>query len=82
MSQILYCMETLFAIKAGKYPWIVAYQWEGLEPGGCAGTLVASQWIVTAGHCILETGATKNNLQMILGEFDLSSSSDSADTNR
>ena len=72
----------LFAIKAGKYPWTVAYQMDGQAPGGCSGTLVAAEWIVTAAHCVKGYGATKDNLKMILGEFDLSSSSDSADINR
>lgn len=65
---------------AGKYPWIAAYQNSGQSPGGCAGTLVAAEWVVTAAHCL--NGVTKDNLKIILGEYDLSSDSDSADTNR
>merc|ERR1712127_210591 len=35
----------------GKYPWIVSLNFgsnTGTNPGGCAGTLVAAQWVVTA----------------------------------
>ena len=69
-------------MKAGKYPWTVAYQKDGQDPGGCSGTLVAAEWVVTAAHCVEGFDATKDNLKMILGEFDLSSDRDSADTNR
>lgn len=68
------------ASTAGKYPWIGAYLNSGQNPGGCAGTLVAAEWVVTAAHCL--DGVTKDNLKIILGEYDLSSATDSADTNR
>jgi len=73
----------------GKYPWIVSLNFNsntGANPGGCAGTLVAAQWVVTAAHCIkgVCNGAdcTMSTLSVVLGEFDLSSSSDSFDTYR
>ena len=55
---------------------------DGSSPGGCAATLVATNWAITAAHCITEFGFTKNNLSLVLGEFDLSSSSDSNDGKR
>ena len=76
--------ENLCALKAGKYPWMVVFQYSGKPPGGCAGTLVAAEWVVTAAHCLrMSSGdSTKDNLLLILGEFDISSSSDSADIKR
>ena len=76
--------NTNLPFQAGKYPWIVAYLFSDSNPGGCAGTLVAAEWVVTAAHCITdpEVRPTKDNLKIILGEYDLSSATDSADTNR
>merc|ERR1712072_274645 len=55
----------------------------GSNPGRCAATLVSSNWAITAAHCITDTGSdTKDKLSLVLGEFDLSSSSDSNDGKR
>merc|ERR1719351_641978 len=72
---------------SGKYPWIAALNFDttdGLNPGGCGATLVASQWIVTAAHCVKDgsTLSTKDDLSVVLGEFDLSSANDEFDTYR
>ena len=72
----------------GKYPWIAAYKrWDREKgPGGCEGTLIASEWIVTAAHCVtvnhLYSAVTKDNFKIILGEHYLSEVTDGADTNR
>ena len=56
---------------------------DGSSPGGCAATLIATNWAITAAHCITESGSTtKDKLSLVLGEFDLSSSSDSNDGKR
>lgn len=56
---------------------------DGSSPGGCAATLVAANWAITAAHCIIDSGfTTKDSLSLVLGEFDLSSSTDSNDGNR
>ena len=70
---------TNFPLQAGKYPWIAAYQILGREPGGCAGTLVSAEWVVTAAHCIVLGGVNKYNLKIILGEYNLNSATDNAD---
>merc|ERR1712116_31334 len=71
---------------AGKYPWIMSVNFgstDGSSPGGCAATLIATNWAITAAHCITESGfTTKDSLSLVLGEFDLSSSSDSNDGKR
>ena len=72
--------------QAGKYPWIMAVNFgstDGSNPGGCAATLVASNWAITAAHCVVDSGfTTKDSLSLVLGEFDLSSSTDNNDGNR
>merc|ERR1719209_1736317 len=71
---------------AGKYPWIISVNFgstDGSNPGGCGATPVAANWAITAAHCITESGSTtKDSLSLVLGEFDLSSSSDSNDGKR
>jgi len=68
---------------AGKYPWIGAVNFnnnEGKNPGGCAATLIAAQWAVTAAHCV--PGRTKDTMSVVFGEFDLTVIGDSNDGRR
>merc|ERR1719150_1674729 len=58
----------------GKYPWIGIHKRLGYRLGGCAGTLVAANWIVTAAHCVQDQ--TKNTMSIVLGEFDISGNTD------
>jgi len=74
---------------SGKYPWIVSLNYgstDGAFPGGCGATLIARNWVVTAAHCVKQLGwnytFTKDELSVVLGEFDLTSDSDEFDTNR
>jgi len=62
---------------AGVYPWIAALGYNG-DIGGCSGTLISSNWAITAAHCIFAGGPDS----LVLGEHDLSSTNDADDTNR
>ena len=39
-------------MEVNKYPWIVALIRSDINKAFCAGTLVASKYVVTAAHCI------------------------------
>jgi hypothetical protein len=62
---------------AGVYPWIAALSYNG-DLGGCSGTLISSNWAITAAHCIFSGGPTS----LVLGEHDISTTNDADDTNR
>ena len=73
----------------GQYPWIVALDIESTTGSmasqrvACAGTLVAANWVLTSAHCVtVPTAHTKDTMSIVLGEHDVSSSNDAADTNR
>ena len=78
--------EVKAPFQAGKYPWIMSVNFgstDGSKPGGCAATLIATNWAITAAHCITDTNSTtKDSLSLVLGEYNISSSTDSWDTKR
>uniref|UniRef100_A0A8B9WHX6 Peptidase S1 domain-containing protein n=1 Tax=Bos mutus grunniens TaxID=30521 RepID=A0A8B9WHX6_BOSMU len=52
------------------WPWQVSLQYEkdGAFHHTCGGSLIAPDWVVTAGHCI----STSRTYQVVLGEYDRS----------
>ena len=69
-------------MKRGKYPWIAvvdAWNFPGL--GGCAATLIASRWAITAAHC---AGNPRHHIKSIVfGQYNITNSStDAFDVNR
>ena len=62
---------------AGAWPWIVSLENSdlGADPYAssfCGGSLIASDWVLTAAHCAVEV--TTDNLRVRVGGHDLSSS--------
>jgi len=73
--------------EAGKYPWIGVINFgdnTGGRPGGCAATLIAAEWAVTAAHCVRTAIPYPDitTMSIVFGEFDISSSNDMFDTRR
>ena len=60
-----------------EYPWMAGVA-TTFESQFCGGTLIASQWILTAAHCMFKDDEgtqpwTAGDLKIILGEHDIAS---------
>ncbi|KAK6491819.1 proproteinase E-like [Huso huso] len=55
--------------KAYSWPWQVSLQYRSGSSyyHTCGGTLIAPNWVMTAGHCI----SSRNTYRVVLGEYDL-----------
>jgi len=72
--------------EVNEYPWIAAFDFngqDGTSPGGCAATLISTNWAVTASHCFYNTQGeltvTKDSMSLVLGVHDRTGTTD---TNR
>ena len=69
-------IQKLFhVLKINEYPWMAAIS-DAQESQFCGGTLIASQWVLTAAHCMFKDQAgtqpqTAGELLVVLGEHDL-----------
>merc|ERR1711874_715627 len=65
--------------KRNQYPWTVSLQQMPSSKHFCAGTLIASKYVLTAGHCLARdcnkkgkcAKVKKDNLTVIIGDHDL-----------
>ena len=68
-------------LQVNEYPWMAAIS-DPSESFFCGGTLIASQWVLTAAHCMFKDTAgtqpqTSTELRIVLGEHDIASTSES-----
>jgi len=73
--------------EVNEYPWIASFDFSGVNgqnPGGCAATLIANNWAVSASHCFFdpttgERSVYADTMSLVLGVHDRTGGTD---TNR
>ncbi|PKH03746.1 hypothetical protein CXF72_04735 [Psychromonas sp. MB-3u-54] len=60
---------------AGDWPWIVSLKNSATRNHFCGGTLIGERWVLTAAHCLFNSGNLKlaSQLTATVGEYDLNS---------
>ncbi|XP_076053517.1 phenoloxidase-activating enzyme 1-like [Oratosquilla oratoria] len=61
-----------------KYPWMAAMVYPTIRTPFCSGSIINSQWVLTAAHCV-ELARSRDS-QVILGEHDLTTDSETDST--
>ncbi|CAG9856891.1 unnamed protein product [Phyllotreta striolata] len=72
-------------VALGEYPWMALLQYNGKNntKNGCGGTLINSQFVLTAAHCVDDTILKSRRMtlyRVILGEYDSSKNPDCVST--
>jgi len=69
-------------LQVNEYPWTAAFHFAGYDLGGCAATLIATKWAVSASHCFFRDGVqtvTQRTMTLVLGVHNRAGNTD---TNR
>ncbi len=59
--------------RPGAWPWMASL-WMYGSSHICGGSLISPEWVLTASHCVVGTGASTGTLQIKVGEHDHRSS--------
>ncbi|CAH1255088.1 PRSS2 [Branchiostoma lanceolatum] len=56
----------------GEFPWQVSLQVSGIDFHFWGGTLLNSEWVLSAAHCATQSGISVDEMTVVVGELDLS----------